>query len=145
MSYTNNVTAKQPNASMWGMNIDMGGMANWSQPYTADNVLFTRAFIAMNPETLQADGSVDLSGLASNPVMVPNDVAAALYSNNADSSTSSSGYGSPASPSTPSSAAASASSSAVGGSKASSSGAGALSSPHVAVAVVAVLAASLTL
>jgi plastocyanin len=145
MSYTKNATASQPNASMWGMNIDMGGMPNWSQPYAADNVLFTQAFIAMNPETLQADGSIDLSGLASNPVMVPTDVAAALYSNNADNSTSSSGYGSPASPSTPSSAAASASSSAVGGSKASSNSAGALSSPHVAVALVAVLAASLAL
>jgi hypothetical protein len=145
MSYTNNVTANQTNASMWGMNIDMSGMANWSQSYTADNVLFTRAFLAMNPETMQSDGSVDLSGLATNPVMVPTDVAAAMYpSNGGDNSTSSSGYGSPAS-SSPSSAAASASSSAVGGSKASSSGAGALSSPRVAVALVAVLAASLAL
>lgn len=134
MSYANNVTANSSAAS-WGMNIDMKGMPEWSQQYTAENLLYTRSFLGMNSETLGADGSVDLSGLANNAVMVPTDVAAA--SNNADSSTGS--YGSPASSSTPSGASPSAS--AVGGSSKSTSGAGALSSPRVAVALVAVAAA----
>jgi plastocyanin len=137
MSYTSNVTANQSSAANWGMNIDMSGMPSWSQQYTAENVLYTRAFLGMNPETLSGDG-VDLSGLANNAVMVPTDVAASMSSNNADNSTS--GYGSPASSSSaPSSASPSAS--AVGGSSKASNGAGALSSPRVAVALVAVAAA----
>jgi hypothetical protein len=138
MSYTSNITANQSSAASWGMNIDMSGMPSWSQQYTAENVLFTRAFLGMNPETMNADGSVDLSSLSNSAVMVPTDVAASM--SNADSTGS---YGSPASSSAPSSASSSSpSASAIGGSsKSSSSGAGALSSPRVAVALVAVVAA----
>jgi len=136
MSYTSNVTSNS-SASSWGMNIDMSGMPSWSQQYTAENVLFTRAFLGMNPETLGSDGSVDMSALGSSAVMVPTDVAASM--DNADNSTSSS-YGSPAS-SSASSSASSASASAVGGSSKSTNGAGVLSSPRVAVALVAVIAA----
>jgi hypothetical protein len=136
MSYTSNVTANQSSAASWGMNINMTGMPSWSQQYTAENVLYTRAFLAMNSETLMSDGSVDLSGLGSNPVMLPTDVATSM--NNADNSTGS--YGSPASSST-SSGASSPSASAVGGSSKSTNGAGALSSPRVVVALVAVAAA----
>lgn len=136
MSYTSNITANQSSAASWGMNMDMSGMPSWSQQYAADNVLFTQAFLAMNPETLSPDGSVDLSAIGSNPVMVPTDVAASM--NNADNSTSSS-YGSPASSSV-SLSASSASASAVGGSSKSTNGAGVLSSPRVAVALVAVVA-----
>jgi plastocyanin len=137
MSYTSNVTSNS-SASSWGMNIDMSGMPSWSQQYTAENVLFTRAFLGMNPETMNSDGSVDLSALGSSAVMVPTDVAASM--DNAGNSTSSSSYGSPAS-SSASSSASSASASAVGGSSKSSNGAGVLSSPRVAVALVAVVAA----
>ena len=136
MSYTSNVTANDSSAAGWGMNIDMGGMPSWSQQYTAENVLYTRAFLGMNPDAFGSDGSVDLSALSSNPAMFPTDVAASMSSNNADSSTGS--YGSPGS-STSSSA--SPSSSAVGGSSKSTNGAGALSSPRVAVALIAVAAA----
>ena len=137
MSYTSNVTANSSTAASWGMNMDMSGMPSWSQQYAAENVLFTRAVIGMNPELIKSDGSIDLSSIGSTPLMVPTDVAASM--NNADNSTSS--YGSPGS-SSASSSASSPSSSAVGGSsKSSSSGAGALSSPRVAVALVAVAAA----
>jgi len=140
MSYTSNVTANSSTAASWGMNMDMSGMPSWSQQYAAENVLFTRAVLGMNPETLSADGSVDFSNIGSTPLMVPTDVAASMSSNNADNSTGSYGYGSSGTSSTSSSA--SPSSSAVGGSsKSSSSGAGALSSPRVAVALVAVAAA----
>jgi hypothetical protein len=90
----------------------------------------------MNSEVLTSDGSVDLSGLGNNPVMLPTDVATSM--NNADSS-----YGSPASSSAPSgtSGTSSPSASPVGASSNSSNGAGALSSPRVAVALVAVAAA----
>ncbi|KAN0112111.1 hypothetical protein V8E52_007851 [Russula decolorans] len=142
MSYTSNATSNSSAAASWGMNMDMSGMPSWSQQYTAENVLFTQAFVAMNPETLSSDGSIDLSQLASTPLMVPTDVAASMSSNNADNSTGS--YGSPASSSAASgsSGSSSPSASAVGGSsKSSSNGAGALSSPRVAVALIAVAAA----
>jgi hypothetical protein len=136
MSYTSNATANSSTAASWGMNINMTGMPDWSQQYTAENVLYTRAFLAMNSEVLTSDGSVDLSGLGNNPVMLPTDVATSM--NNADSS-----YGSPASSSAPSgtSGTSSPSASPVGASSNSSNGAGALSSPRVAVALVAVAAA----
>jgi len=135
MSYTTNLTASQPNAASWGMGIDMSAMPSWAQQYTAENVLYTQSFLAMNSDALKPDGSVDLSILASNPVMLPTDVAASLDSTG--KSTSSSGY--PASSST-TSGASSPSTSAVGGSSKSTSGAGALSTPRVAVALIAVAA-----
>jgi len=138
MSYTANVTSNQSSAASWGMNIDMSGMPDWSQQYTADNVLYTQAVMAMNPEMVSADGTLDLSTMGSSPIMLPTDVAAALTSSN---STGSSSYGSPASSSTPSGASSSSSPSTSPVAASSKSGAGALSSPRVAVAVVAVVAA----
>ena len=134
MSYASNATANQSYAASWGMNMDMSGMPDWSQQYMAENVLYTRAFLGMNSETVGSDGSIDLSALGSNAVMIPTDVAAAMSSNNGDSS-----YGSPAT-SSASSAASSPSASPVGASS-KSNGAGVLSSPRVAVALVAVAAA----
>jgi hypothetical protein len=137
MTYSSNVTANQSSAAGWGMSMDMSGMPSWSQQYLAENVLYTRAFVGLNPETLKSDGSIDLSGLGSNPVMLPVDVAS-MTGNNAGSS---SGYGSSDPSSSSSSSSAAPSASAVGGSSKSSNGAGALSSPRVAVALVAVAAA----
>jgi plastocyanin len=135
MSYTNNVTANETAAANWGMSMNMSGMPEWAESYAAENVLYTRSFLAMNPETLKSDGTVDFSSLGTSAVMLPIDVAS-MSSNNADGS-----YGSPAASST-SPAASSPSSSAIGGSSnASSNGAGVLSSPRVAVALVAVVAA----
>ena len=141
MSYASNVTANQSSAAMWGSNINMGNMPGWAQSYAAENILFTQSFLAMNPETMSSDGTVDLSALGSNAIMLPTDVAAAARANNVDDSTSSSSSGayptgsSAATSSTPSASAAGDSS------KSSSNGAGALSSPRVAVALVAVVAA----
>jgi plastocyanin len=138
MSYTSNMTANQSSAASWGMSMDMSAMPMWSQQYAAENVLYTQAFMAMNPEAMSSDGSFNMSVLANSAVMFPTDVAASA-ANNADSSSSS--YGSPAS-SSASSSASSPSGSAIGASsKSSSNGAGALSSPRVAVALVAVVAA----
>jgi len=138
MSYSSNATANSSSAASWGMSMDMSGMPSWSQQYMAENVLFTRAVLGMNPETLNSDGAVDFSGMSNTPLMVPTDVAASMSSNNADSGS----YGSPASSSTPSAESSpSPSASAVGGSSKSSNGAGALSSPRVAVALIAVAAA----
>lgn len=141
MSYSTNVTSSQPAAAAWGDNIDLSGVPQWAQSYTAENILFTRAFAGMNPDTITSDGAIDLSSLGSNPVMVPTDVAAAARSNDADSSSSTSSAGYPAATSAASSSP-QPSTSAIGASaNGSTSGAGALSSPRVAVALVAVVAA----
>jgi len=139
MTYASNVTASQPAAASWGGNINMSGMPDWAQSYAAENILFTQSVLAMNPETINQAGDVDLSAMGSNPMMVPTDVAAAARANNVDNSTSS-GY--PATSSTASGAASTPSTTSSGDStKSSTNGAGALSSPRVAVALVAVAAA----
>lgn len=136
MSYNSNATANNTYASNWGMNLDMSKMPDWSQSYIAENIMYTQNFIAMNPEVVPSNGGpLDLSSLGANAIMLPTDVAAAARQNNAQSSPSSSTTSSSTS-ATPSAAAASGGAS--GGLK---SGAGALTSPRVAVALVAVAAA----
>jgi plastocyanin len=134
-SYTNNVTANNTAASNWGMNIDMSKMPSWSQPYMAENIMYTQAFIAMNPETVSPDGAnINFAPLSNNSVMLPTDVAAASRQNNAQA-------GTPSSPATSSSASATPSTAASNASGGLKSGASALASPRVVVALVAVAAA----
>jgi hypothetical protein len=137
MTYTANCTASQPMAASWGMSMDMSKLPSWALPYAAENVMYTQTVIAMNPEVMSSSGAIDLAPLANNPMMLPVDVAAQVRASTG------SGYGS----STGSSSSAAASSSASSGStpnsassKGGSNGAGALSSPRVAVALVAVAA-----
>ncbi len=129
-SYASNATSNNTAAASWGMNLDMSKMPDWSMPYMAENIMFTQSFLAMNPESMTKDGSVDLSALGNNAVMIPTDVAAAARLNNAESGTPSSTSSGVSA--TPSSAAASS-----GG----INGASALASPRVVVALVAVAAA----
>jgi len=132
MSYAMNVSASQPAAGAWGNSIDMSQMPSWAQSYAAENIAYTKSFLAMNPETISQSGAVDLSPLANNAIMLPTDVAAAARD---ATNSSASAYGS--------SAAAAPSSTAVSGatSQSGKNGAGALASPRVAVALVAVAAA----
>lgn len=131
LSYTSNATANNSAAASWGMNIDMSQMPGWAAPYVAENMLYTQLFAASNPATLNsATGNIDLSSL-NGSMVVPMDVAANARLNNADSSSP-----------TPSGATPSTSPSPSGNpSGALKSGAGALASPRVAVALVAVAAA----
>ena len=125
MTYMMNATSNNTGAAMWGSGLDMSSMANWTQSYMAENVAYTRSFLAMNPGSLSASGSVDMSSYGSGNLQWPNDVAAAVRSGSSSASSSSA---SPSSTSAPSN----------NGSK---NGAGALSSPRVAVALVAIVAA----
>lgn len=130
-SYTSQQTANNTAASKWGGNINLAALPDWAQSIAAENVLYTRNFLAQNAEVLKDDGSVDLSSATSTPLMIPQDVGAAL-SNAA------------AAPSSPSPAASSAPASSAAPSAAanaqSSNGAGSLASPKALVAFVAVLA-----
>jgi plastocyanin len=90
-NYTANMTAGSMSAASWGANIDMSSMPSWAYESVVENVMFTRNVLAMNPDMMNADGSVSLASLGSNPMMVPADVGQALA---AASSTPSSSAGS---------------------------------------------------
>jgi plastocyanin len=127
---TDKATAGTP-AAIWGGAIDMAAMPDWAHSIAAENILYTRNVLATNPELVKADGSIDLSTIGSTPLMVPQDIAAALA--NAGSSTSST------SP-TNSVAGAVGATESDAPSKPPSNGAGALASPRVFVALMVVVA-----
>jgi hypothetical protein len=132
MQYASNCTASQPMAASWGTSMDMSNMPSWAQSYAAENIMYTQSFLAMNPEVMSNNG-VDLAPLASNPIMIPTDVASAVRASTGNGSSTDTSSSAAASPSSGSSSSAA--------SKGGSNGAGALSSPRVAVALVAVAAA----
>jgi len=63
----------------------MASLPEWSHQFVAENVLFTRNFLASNSEVLKDNGFIDLSAAGSTPLMIPQDLSAAL-SNAAPSS-----------------------------------------------------------
>lgn len=126
-------------AALWGGSMDMAGMPDWAQPIAAENILFTRNVLANNPELLKADGSIDMSSVDGTPLMVPLDVAAALASAGG-SPASVSSTASATSAAGPAGAAASAPAATTALANAPSNGAGALASPRVLVALMAVVA-----
>jgi len=87
-AYTNNMTKGNLPASMWGGNIDLAQMPDWSHQYVMENVMYAQTLFAENPDVLGASGKVDMSA-GGNPIKFPMDITAAL--NNAGSSNSSSG------------------------------------------------------
>lgn len=136
-SYTSNNTQGKA-GSNWGSSISLKDMPEWSHELVAENVLFTRNLLAMNPDIVKEDGSIDLSSVTSTPLMIPQDVSAQI--NSANDGTAAGGAP-PATTSTESTAPTTSAESA-GASKAASgsNGASALASPKVLVAIMAVVA-----
>ncbi|RXW24150.1 hypothetical protein EST38_g1725 [Candolleomyces aberdarensis] len=87
VAYTRQQTASNNLAGRWGSNIDMAAFPDWAQSVVAENVLYTRNFLAANPEVLKEDGSIDLSTAGSTPLAIPQDLAAALASASAPATT----------------------------------------------------------
>jgi len=137
-TYTDMQTSSNPDAAKWGGNIDLTSLPEWSHSLVAENVLYTRNFIAANTETLQSDGSVDLSAAGSTPLMIPQDLSAALAAS-ASSSTAAPAAATPAA-ATPSPA-----SSGAANAESAKSGAMSVSSPKVVVGLVAAFATFLIL
>lgn len=133
-SYSNQMSGSSK-ASSWGGSIDMKAMPSWSHQYIAQNVMYTRNFLAANSEVIKDDGSIDLGAAGSTPMMIPQDITSAL-SNSGASSSSYASATSDASSSAASSAASS-SPSAVG---AKSNGASSLTSPRILVGIMTVVA-----
>jgi plastocyanin len=129
VAQTNKATEGHEQAARWGSNIDMSALPEWAQPLAAENVLYTRNFLAANAETLKEDGSVDLSAAATTPLMIPQDIAASL--NNA-------GAGDAAG--SPSSSASDAAAQPTDGTAAAANGASSLASPRVLVGALVALA-----
>lgn len=86
-AYTRKQTEGNQFAANWGGNIDMASLPNWAHELVAENVLFTRNFLAANPETV-TEGRIDLSSAASTPLAVPQDITAALATSGDSSTTS---------------------------------------------------------
>ncbi|KZT11377.1 uncharacterized protein LAESUDRAFT_643145 [Laetiporus sulphureus 93-53] len=118
-------------AASWGDNMDMGAMPEWSQSLFAENVLYTRAFLAANPEVMKADGTIDMS--ASNGTWVlPQDISQALSNSTTSASASSSTAAGASSTASSSSAMASTAAAATNGARST-----AMSSGLVGVAAIA--------
>ncbi|KAG6878719.1 hypothetical protein C0993_011534 [Termitomyces sp. T159_Od127] len=77
-SYTTNKTTNSLAASKWGGSIDLSALPEWAHAAAAENVLYTRNFLASNPEVLKEDGTIDLSSAPSTPLMIPQDVTTDL-------------------------------------------------------------------
>jgi len=92
---TSNLTQDNVAASRWGGNIDVANLPDWSQPLVAENVLYTRSFLAANPDTMNTDGSIDLGKSAGTPLMIPQDISVALSNANMNSSAGASSSAAP--------------------------------------------------
>jgi len=77
-SFTSTQTSNNLAASKWGGSIDLAALPDWAHAVAAENVLYTRNFLAANAEVLKEDGSIDLSASGTTPLMIPQDVGAAL-------------------------------------------------------------------
>jgi plastocyanin len=129
-SYANKATSNNQGAAGWGGSMDMSTLPSWSHQYVVQNTLYTRTFLASNPEVLNSDGSINLGNAGSNPLMIPQDISS--ISNAAAAASSSS----PAA----TSGGAAAASSAASSPEPSSNGASSLSSSSVLIAAMAVIA-----
>src|SRR5882762_4651903 len=49
-NYTQSMTANNTGAANWGSTIDMSVMPAWSHSFVAENIMYTRSFLAANPE-----------------------------------------------------------------------------------------------
>ncbi|KIY62096.1 hypothetical protein CYLTODRAFT_427166 [Cylindrobasidium torrendii FP15055 ss-10] len=89
-AYTDTQTAGTA-AANWGTNMDMAGMPDWAMAPALENVMYTRNFLAANPELMKEDGSIDMSSMATTPLMVPPDMKVALAQSGSASSSAPSG------------------------------------------------------
>jgi hypothetical protein len=130
-TYTTAQTTNNAQAAKWGGNINLASIPEWAHPFVAENVLFTRNFLASNAEVMKEDGTIDLSAAGTTPLMIPQDISAAL--NNAASSPSSASAPAASTPATSETPAPS------GESENSSNGASSLASSKVLIAAVVVV------
>jgi len=136
-----NSTATQYNASTsamnWGQNYDVMAIPSWARGQMMDNVMYTRMFLAMNPEVMGADGKIDMTGTQA-PIKFPNDMSNAMQILNNDASGSASTPASSTAAPSQSSAASSSSASATPSKTPNGARGTVVSSAFVGIAVLAV-------
>jgi len=144
---TNTKNSGSVMASNWGGSINMASLPSWSHSMVAENVLYTRHFLLVNPDAVNSHGAVDLSVASQNPMKIPMDLSAAIQqadavSNNPSSSSvvtaataTSSTRAVPTTSSTPS----------VSSTPKASNGAIGVSSPQIVVSLLSVVVAFLFL
>jgi len=137
-SITDSKVGNDGPAASWGGSIDIGKMDPEFQSLAAANVLYTRNILAMNADTIWKNNQIDLSGIAGNEssLMVPPDIertlkdASASVAPAAPAATDAPAAANTDAPVTPP----------VGASSTNNNAAGALASPKLLVAFVAVVA-----
>ncbi|XP_006458164.1 hypothetical protein AGABI2DRAFT_190521 [Agaricus bisporus var. bisporus H97] len=70
-AYVNDVTQNNIGASNWGGNMDVKDVPGWAHASVAKNVMYNRAFAALNPDIMNEDGTMDLSKAGNTPLMFP--------------------------------------------------------------------------
>ena len=80
-TYSEQKTAGNADAAKWGSNIDMGSMPEWAHEYVAENVMYTRTFLAANSEVIKDNGAIDLGAAGTTPLLIPQDLSDALNAN----------------------------------------------------------------
>ena len=63
----------------------MSSLPSWAHTYAAENIMYTRTFLAANSEVLQKDGFMNLTS-GSTPLIYPQDFSLAVNSTGATSS-----------------------------------------------------------
>jgi plastocyanin len=138
-SYASMMTANNSVAANWGSEFDLSNVPDWAQSLAMENILYTRTFLAANPDVISADGSINLGNAGSNPLMIPMDITQ-VSNNAASSSDSASSSAASSTASATSSASSSTASSTQSTTGAAKSGAGQLASPRAAVGLVSLAA-----
>ena len=64
----------------------MSSLPTWALPYAAENIMYTRTFLAANSEVLQKNGFMNLTSAGSTPLIYPQDFSVAV--NNSTGATS---------------------------------------------------------
>ncbi|KAF9264717.1 hypothetical protein L218DRAFT_957923 [Marasmius fiardii PR-910] len=77
-AYTANNTQGKA-GSNWGSNIDLQQFPDWARSAVAENILFTRNMLAMNPDVISENGSIDMSNVnKTGGLMIPQDISLQL-------------------------------------------------------------------
>lgn len=74
-TYMNMMPTKSDAVMNWGNDMDMNGVPSWAQQSLGENIMYTRSFLAANPDVMDSTGKVDLSKAGDAPFVVPKDLA----------------------------------------------------------------------
>jgi len=132
-AYSSQACGNNQGAGSWGSSIDMSKMPSWAYQSVVENTMYTRTFLAANPDVLNSDGSISLGAKGSTPLMFPQDITSALA--NASNTTSTTSSGSSGSSAPAGSAAAASVAPSAGG---YSNGASSVASPRLLIAAMTV-------